>query len=104
MMPATSVPCPLTSVLAATLSPLTTVVEVLVTAPVGFGKSRLRHELLRRLRRQATPPEVLIGQGDSVTAGSPFAIIAQAIAPAIASAASRAATLVFMVFFPAVAG
>ncbi len=52
---------------------------VLVTAPVGFGKSRLRHELLRRLRRQETPPEVLIGQGDSVTAGAPFAIIAQAV-------------------------
>ncbi len=52
---------------------------VLVTAPVGFGKSRLRHELLRRLRRHETAPEVLIGQGDSVTAGAPFAIIAQAL-------------------------
>ena len=52
---------------------------VLVTAPVGYGKSRVRHELLRRLRRQDTPPELLIGQGDSLTAGAPFAIIAQAL-------------------------
>jgi len=52
---------------------------VLVTAPVGYGKSRLRHEFLRRLRRQESSPEVLIGQGDSITAGAPFAIIGQAV-------------------------
>ncbi len=52
---------------------------VLVTAPVGFGKSRLRHEIIKRLRRAEPPPELLIGQGDSVTAGAPFAIVAQAV-------------------------
>lgn len=52
---------------------------VLVTAPVGYGKSRVRHEVIKRLRRADAPPELLIGQGDSVTAGAPFAIVAQAV-------------------------
>src|SRR6185436_20003198 len=45
---------------------------VLVTALAGTGKSRLRHELMRRLERHAEPPTVLRARGDSLGAGSPF--------------------------------
>jgi tetratricopeptide (TPR) repeat protein len=52
---------------------------VLVTAPAGMGKSRLRYELERALRDQGHPFEVLRGQGDAVAAGSPFIMLAPAI-------------------------
>ncbi|MCX4243533.1 serine/threonine-protein kinase [Paraliomyxa miuraensis] len=51
---------------------------VLVTGPAGAGKSRLRDEVTRSLRSRAEL-ELLLGQGDSVTAGSPFVMIAPAI-------------------------
>lgn len=50
----------------------------LVTGPAGAGKSRLRDEVTRSLRNRAEL-ELLLGQGDSVTAGSPFVMIAPAI-------------------------
>src|SRR5262249_12879629 len=65
---------------------------VLVTAPVGFGKSRLRHEFLRRLaeRGDAQPAgdetdprsrsvEVWIARGDPMAMGSPFRMVGAAI-------------------------
>jgi serine/threonine protein kinase/tetratricopeptide (TPR) repeat protein len=52
---------------------------VLVTGPGGIGKSRLRHELVRRLRERGQRFEVLVGQGDSLRRGSPFALIAPAL-------------------------
>jgi hypothetical protein len=52
---------------------------VLVTAPAGFGKSRLLHELLADVRRLAQPPEIWLGYGDPMRAGSPFGMLAQAI-------------------------
>src|SRR5262249_55454616 len=53
---------------------------VLVTAPPGFGKSRLRHEFLQRVAEQGgAAPEVWIGRGDPMTAGSPFGMIAQIV-------------------------
>jgi serine/threonine protein kinase/tetratricopeptide (TPR) repeat protein len=52
---------------------------VLVTAPAGMGKSRLRYELEQALRRRGDDLEVLRGQGDAVSAGSPFVMIAPAI-------------------------
>ena len=52
---------------------------VLVTAPAGMGKSRLRYELERALRDQGHSFEVLRGQGDAVAAGSPFVMLAPAI-------------------------
>ena len=51
---------------------------VLVTAPPGVGKSRLRQELLRRLAAGAAP-EVLIGRGDPITAGAPFGPLADLV-------------------------
>ena len=72
-------------------------VAVLVTAPAGVGKSRLCHELLRKLRARgeraveggqvegAPPsspkpaPEVWIGRGDPMSAGSAFGLLGQAL-------------------------
>ncbi|QRN98820.1 protein kinase [Archangium violaceum] len=52
---------------------------VLVTAPAGAGKSRLRHEFLRRLERHQPPPLVLLGRGDPMSAGSADGLLAQAL-------------------------
>ncbi|WP_437720096.1 serine/threonine-protein kinase [Sorangium sp. So ce861] len=52
---------------------------VLVTAPAGAGKSRLRTELLRRLRDRGEEMEVWIGRGDPMGAGSAFALLASAL-------------------------
>jgi tetratricopeptide (TPR) repeat protein len=52
---------------------------VLVTAPAGTGKSRLRHEFLRRLERHKSPLLVLLGRGDPMSAGSADGLIAQAL-------------------------
>src|SRR6185436_11448735 len=51
----------------------------LVTGLAGAGKSRLRYELLRRFERMETPPTVLLGRGDSLSAGSPLGMIAEQI-------------------------
>ncbi len=52
---------------------------VLVTAPAGTGKSRLRHEFLRRLERREPAPLVLLGRGDPMSAGSADGLLAQAL-------------------------
>jgi len=52
---------------------------VLVTGEAGVGKSRLRYEFQRALRRRETPVETWIGRGDPVGAGSAFSLIAPAI-------------------------
>jgi tetratricopeptide (TPR) repeat protein len=56
---------------------------VIVSAPVGIGKSRLRQEFLRRLADrgpEAGPPiEVWIARGDPMGQGSPFRMVAQAV-------------------------
>jgi tetratricopeptide (TPR) repeat protein len=52
---------------------------VLVTAPAGGGKSRLRHELLQRLRGGTQRFELLVGRPDAIAAGSPFAMLGPAI-------------------------
>ncbi|MDC0676799.1 serine/threonine-protein kinase [Sorangium atrum] len=56
---------------------------VLVTAPAGAGKSRLRSELIRRLRDRGEDLEVWIGRGDPMSAGSAFALLAPALRRAI---------------------
>lgn len=50
---------------------------VLVTAPAGIGKSRLRHEFVRGVKSQDA--EVWIGLGDPMRAGAPLGLLAQAL-------------------------
>ena len=52
---------------------------VLVTAPAGVGKSRLRHELLRTLRAKNAVAEIWFARGDPMSAGAPFGMLAQAL-------------------------
>jgi eukaryotic-like serine/threonine-protein kinase len=52
---------------------------VLVTAPAGTGKSRLRHEFLRRLERRGQPMLILLGRGDPMHARSAHALVGQAL-------------------------
>jgi serine/threonine protein kinase len=52
---------------------------VLVTAPAGAGKSRLRHEWLEAIDRGDAPPGVLIALGDAMRAGSAFGLAAQLV-------------------------
>ncbi len=52
---------------------------VLVTGPAGIGKSRLRFEISKRIRAQPDPVEVWFARGDPMSAGSPFAMLGQAI-------------------------
>jgi len=52
---------------------------ILVTAPAGAGKSRLRNEVVARLRSRGGDGSVEIwtGRGDPMRAGSPFGLVAQ---------------------------
>ncbi|WP_437597219.1 protein kinase [Sorangium sp. So ce590] len=56
---------------------------VLVTAEAGMGKSRLRQELIRKLRERGDRIEVWIGQGDPMGAGSAFGLLASALRHAL---------------------
>ncbi|MDC3959846.1 protein kinase domain-containing protein [Polyangium jinanense] len=51
----------------------------LVVAPPGMGKSRLRHELLRRLRARPLEMLVLFGSGAPLSAGSPYGVLGEAL-------------------------
>jgi tetratricopeptide (TPR) repeat protein len=52
---------------------------VLVTAPAGVGKSRLLSELLQRIAGRGAPVTTWIARGDPMAAGSPFALLGQAL-------------------------
>jgi tetratricopeptide (TPR) repeat protein/predicted Ser/Thr protein kinase len=61
---------------------------VLVTAPAGVGKSRVRYEFMRRMVARGSvldedgnqrPFQVWLGRGDPMSAGSAFGMIASAI-------------------------
>ncbi|HZF54388.1 MAG TPA: protein kinase, partial [Polyangiaceae bacterium] len=52
---------------------------VLITAPPGTGKSRLRHELLRRLAARREDISVLMGLGSQLSAVSPLGLLNQAL-------------------------
>lgn len=52
---------------------------MLLTAPPGAGKSRLRHEFLRRVQKQSQPLTVLLGRGDILSAGAPYGILRAAL-------------------------
>ncbi|WP_437793149.1 serine/threonine-protein kinase [Sorangium sp. So ce693] len=56
---------------------------VLVTAEAGMGKSRLRKELIRKLRERGDRFEVWIGQGDPMGAGAAFGLLASALRDAL---------------------
>jgi tetratricopeptide (TPR) repeat protein len=55
---------------------------VLVTGPAGVGKSRVRYELARALSARGERFSAWLGRGDPVSAGSPFALLGQAVARA----------------------
>ena len=50
-----------------------------VTGPPGCGKSRLRHEFLRRLGARGGACTVIAGAADLMTAGSPYAALARGL-------------------------
>jgi hypothetical protein len=52
---------------------------VLLTAPPGMGKSRLRHEFIRRITAHGEDILVLLGRGDAMSAGSSYGLLSQAI-------------------------
>ena len=52
---------------------------VLVMAPAGGGKSRLRHELVEHLHAAGERCTLLTGRGDSVHGGTQFGVLAPAI-------------------------
>ncbi|MDY7229018.1 protein kinase [Hyalangium sp. s54d21] len=52
---------------------------LLITAPAGMGKSRLRHELLRRLERHARPPLMLLGRGEPMNTSTAHGLLGQAV-------------------------
>jgi tetratricopeptide (TPR) repeat protein len=52
---------------------------ILVTAPAGVGKSRLRHEFVRRLEALPAAPQVWMARGDPMSAGAPFGLIGAAV-------------------------
>ena len=59
---------------------------VLITGPIGSGKTRLARELELRLARRDAPPKVIRCRGDVVRSRVPYA----ALADALASAAGQA--------------
>jgi tetratricopeptide (TPR) repeat protein len=54
---------------------------LLITSPPGVGKSRVRHELLRRIRARWGDDgiEVLMGRGDPMSAGASYGLLSQAL-------------------------
>ena len=52
---------------------------VVVTAPPGIGKSRLRHEFLRRLRARGQEITILLGRGEAMSAGASYGALGQAL-------------------------
>ena len=52
---------------------------MLVTAPPGTGKSRLRHEFLRRVEGRGDAIQILLGRGDPMSTGSAYGLLGQAL-------------------------
>jgi eukaryotic-like serine/threonine-protein kinase len=50
-----------------------------VVAPPGMGKSRLRHEFLRRAAQRHPELLVLLGRGEIMNVGAPYGILGQAL-------------------------
>ena len=51
----------------------------IVTAPPGYGKSRLVRELLAAVREHDQPAEVWVTRGDAMSKGSPFGMLARLV-------------------------
>ena len=56
---------------------------VLLSGPDGVGKSRLGHELLRRLATRERPPRILTGVADPLGSGSVFGLLVQVLRRAL---------------------
>ncbi len=56
---------------------------VLVSAPPGAGKSRLRHEFVERVRRRAEPVAVFTARAELLRAGSPLDLLARLVRAAV---------------------
>jgi tetratricopeptide (TPR) repeat protein len=54
-----------------------------VTGGAGEGKSRLRHEFVKRLLAREDSPAVVVARGDPLSAGSAFAMLGQALSRAV---------------------
>jgi tetratricopeptide (TPR) repeat protein len=52
---------------------------MLLTAPAGGGKSRVRHEFCERIQRQGRAFEFLVGRGDPMRDAAPFALLGPAL-------------------------
>ena len=52
---------------------------ILITAPPGGGKSRLRREFLRRVASRDLAATVLFGRGDMMSAGGPYSLLRDAL-------------------------
>jgi tetratricopeptide (TPR) repeat protein/predicted Ser/Thr protein kinase len=52
---------------------------VLVTAPAGMGKTRLKNELVRKLNAHGSQPVVWAARGDGLARDSAFAVLGQTI-------------------------
>lgn len=51
----------------------------LITAAPGTGKSRVRHEFVRRVQRRSEPLTLLLARGEIVGAGAAYGLLAKAI-------------------------
>jgi tetratricopeptide (TPR) repeat protein len=52
---------------------------LLMTAPAGGGKSRVRHEFCERIQRRGRAFELLLGLGDPMRDAAPFALLGPAL-------------------------
>jgi tetratricopeptide (TPR) repeat protein len=52
---------------------------LLVTAPSGVGKSRLRQEFVRRIEERGTRVSIWLGRGDPMRAGTAYGILGHAL-------------------------
>jgi tRNA A-37 threonylcarbamoyl transferase component Bud32 len=55
----------------------------LITASAGAGKSRLRHEFVRRLLARRVPPLVLQARGDALRLSTPYGMVTEIVRQAI---------------------
>jgi tetratricopeptide (TPR) repeat protein len=54
-----------------------------IIGPPGGGKSRLRAELLREIRKETPSVEIWNGRADAMSRGAPFAVLAQIVRSAL---------------------